>query len=77
MEYTIEPTDIEVKLDTDDLSGIDVNIAYRRGYGAGRLSAKDLYGALRGLVEHYDIILVGDDLDCHIKAVEALAEGGK
>ena len=34
----------------------------------------DLYEALKGLVEHYDIFLTGDDLECHIRAVDALAK---
>jgi len=34
----------------------------------------DLYEALKGLVEYYDIILVGEEPNCHVKAIEALAK---
>lgn len=51
MEYNIEPTDVEVKLGIDDLClPSELDVAYRRGYQEARLSAKDLYDALKSLL---------------------------
>ena len=42
-------------------------------------AAPDLYEALMGLIEYYDIILVGDDPECWVRAINAKtkAEGKK